>query len=376
LSEPRYHDTRKDSFYGDFLYDRIVPRGHFLRQADAVVPWDEYGAQLLHYYKGGAEYGRPPWNPVLMLKVLFLAHLYGLSRRETEVYLNENMPAKWFVGIAADEGGPDYSTIADFQSRLSQNGKVAAFEKLLDQVIALAKAKGVVFGSIQIIDSVHVVANVNTAKDDASQKQGELPRDPNARWGVKHSHKVLDENGQEKRIPEYFFGYKQHVSMNAASRLITSVAHTAGNEYDGHQLPGLVEHDLALGIPVQIVTADRGLDDGDNHCFLKAKKLHSAIRLNKGRFEKNDPNKAPWIKLRQTPEYREGLQVRSWIEPKFGEAKEQHRFRRCHGVGLPAFKVQGLMTAITMNIKRIVLLVTGTPFSPGITAPLTPWRAG
>ena len=48
-----------------------------------------------------------------MLKVLFLSHLYGLSRRETEVYLNENMPAKWFIGIAADESRHDYSTIAD-----------------------------------------------------------------------------------------------------------------------------------------------------------------------------------------------------------------------------------------------------------------------
>jgi IS5 family transposase len=357
------------------LYDRIVPRDHFLRQAEVVVPWDECGAQLLEYYKGGAEYGRPPWNPVLMLKVLFLEHLYGLSRRETEVYLNENMPAKWFVGIAADESGPDYSTIADFQSRLSRNGKVAAFEKLLDQIIGLAKAKGVVFGTIQIIDSVHVVANVNTAKDDANQKQGKEPRDPNARWGVKHSHKVRDEHGQEKRIPEYFFGYKQHVSMNAANRLITSVSHTPGNEYDGHQLPGLVEHDLALGIPVRIVTADRGLDDGENHCFLETKKLHSAIRLNDVRFEKNDPNKAPWIKLRATPEYQEGLKVRSRIEHKFGEAKEQHGFRRCRGVGIAAFKVQGLMTAIAMDIKRIVLLVTGTPFSPGIGAPLKPLRA-
>ncbi len=59
-------ETREDSFCGDSLYDRIVPRNHFLRQAEAVVPWQEYGAQLLQYYKGGTEYIRPPWNPVFM----------------------------------------------------------------------------------------------------------------------------------------------------------------------------------------------------------------------------------------------------------------------------------------------------------------------
>ena len=118
------------------------------------------------------------------------------------------------------------------------------FEKLLEEIIGVALAKGVVFGSIQIVDSVHVVANVNTAKDDAQQKEGGSPCDPDAKWGVKHSHKVRDENAQEKEVKDYFYGYKQHVSMNEASGLITSLEHTPGNAYDGHQIPGLIEHDL------------------------------------------------------------------------------------------------------------------------------------
>ena len=178
---------------------RLCRRATFCGKLDAVIPWQEYGTQLLKCYKGAGEYGRPPWEPVLMLKVLLLAQLYDLSRRDTEAYLNENIPAKWFIGLAIDKPAPDYSTIADFQSRLVKNRKAEVFKKLLDDLIILAKSKGVVFGSIQIVDSVHVIADVNTQKDDHRDEEGKPRRDPAAQWGAKHKHKVRDEDGNEKK---------------------------------------------------------------------------------------------------------------------------------------------------------------------------------
>jgi transposase len=243
MGQPRFKDTGEGSFFADYLYDKIVPRGHFLRHLDAVIPWGEYGKQLLVCYKGSGECGRPPWDPVLMLRVLLLAHLYNLSRRDTEAYINENIPAKWFLGLAIDKPAPDYSTITDFQTRLVKNRNTDLFKKLFDDLIALAKAKGVVFGSILIVDSVHVNADVNTQKDDQRDAEGKRRRDPAAQhalaagrpgWGVKRKRTEWDEDGREKRIPEYFYGVKQHTSMNAESRLITSLTHTSGKEYDGH----------------------------------------------------------------------------------------------------------------------------------------------
>ncbi len=370
MTQARFRATGERSFYGDMVYARIVREDHFLRKLDAIVPWDEFGGRLLQYYKGGASCGRPPWNPVLMLKVMMLARLYQLSLRDVECHVNENMPAKWFIGLAVDEPGPDYSTLADFQARLTKKGTVEVFARMLDEIIGLAQAKGIVFGAIQIVDSVHVVADVNTAKDKARKEQGKAPRDADAAWGVKRKRKIHDEKGNEKEIPEYFFGYKQHVSINAANGMVTSLEHTAGNAYDGHQLPRLIAHDLELGLPISIVTADKEYDDGENHYFLQNKKIHSAICLNDYRTEKKDANKEPWVELKRTPEYRIGLKARGRIEAKFGEAKTQHGFRRCCYVGLLGFKVQGYLTAIVLNLKRLVLLLTGVPFSPGITAPI------
>ena len=50
------------------------------------------------------------------------------------------------------------------------------------------------------------MADVNVQKDDHKQKKGERPRDPHARWGVKHTRTVRDEKGH-KKVREYFYGY-------------------------------------------------------------------------------------------------------------------------------------------------------------------------
>ena len=187
-----------------------------------------------------------------------------------------------------------------------KNRKADVFKKLLDDLIVLAKSKGVVFGSIQIVDSVHVIADVNTQKDDHRDKEGKPRRDPSAQWGVKHKRKVRDEEGNEKKVPEYFFGYKQHTSMNAESGLITSLTHTSGEAYDGHQLPRLIEHDLSLGLPISIVTADKGYDDGNNHYFLELHKLHSAIRLYDIRTAGTNRHRDIWLALNGHPSTRLG----------------------------------------------------------------------
>ena len=39
MSSERFQSTGKSSFYGDYLYDQIVPQDHFLRKLREVVPW-------------------------------------------------------------------------------------------------------------------------------------------------------------------------------------------------------------------------------------------------------------------------------------------------------------------------------------------------
>ena len=369
MRQERFRQTGEQSFFGRWVYERIVPQDHFLMKLDRIIPWQRFAKKLVRYYQGQARFGPPPYNPVIILKMLFLSFLYDISERQTENLVTFDMVAKCFVGLAVDEPAPDHSTLSLFKGRLLQNKKTTAFEMLLQEIIVIAKEQGVVFGSLQVLDSVHVIANVNVAKDEARRRQGEPARDGDAAWGVKHSKKVHDQEGNTVEQKEYFYGYKQHVSLNAETGLITSATHTAGNAYDGHELPTLVKSDLAQGIPVKIAAADKAYDDGDNHEFLKANRIHSAIRLHAYRTTKKDGNKELWLALKKTPEYRRGGAERYKVERKLGEAKEQHGLRRCRYIGLLRFAVQGFLTILTMNLKRLVVLVTGDQGRRRIAAP-------
>ena len=369
MARERYKKQQIGSFFGEWVYDRVVPQDHFLRRLEEMVPWGRFTEQLVQFYAGGALYGRPPYDPAVVLKMLLIAYLYDLSERSTEQQVNDSFAMKWFLGLAVDEPAPHHSTLSKFRQRLVQNGKEEALEEMLATIVCLAQERDVEFGSIQVIDSVLTIADVNTAKDDSrKKKKGEPPRDGDAAWGVKHTKRARDEQGKAVESRQYFFGYKAHVSMNTVSDLITSLSVTPGNAYDGHRLPGLVESDLRQELPMGTVTADRAYDDGENHYLLATKGIQSAIILNAYRTKKKDQNKQIWFDLLASEGYQRGVRERYTIERKFGEAKQGHGLGRCRYLGIEGYQVQAYMTAIALNLKRMVKLLTNTNFRGRATA--------
>ena len=362
MEQERYVETGSGTFFGEYLYDIVVPKEHFLRKLREVVNWGYYTKRLIKLYKGQGIVGRPPFDPALVLKVEVIAYLYQLSERQVEVYVDENLPAKYFVGLAVDGKAPDHSTLTTFRERLLKNGRLKVYEEMLANIVREAVIRGVKFGSIQIVDSVHSIADVNTDKDQKRQNKGKGAHDPDARWGVKHKRKVKTDKGETEEQTEYFYGYKAHVSMNAENGLITSLETTSGEAYDGHHFCSLVDHDLELKIPVDTYAGDKGYDDGDNHYYLEIHGLHSAIRLKRTRTEKKDDNKQVWLELVKTPQYKDGLKERYKIERKFGEAKQGHGFGRCRYIGKARFAIQSFLMAIVLNLKRMVKLLTGVNF--------------
>ena len=65
--------------------------------------WDHFTEWLIELYRGGGEYCRPPFNPAQMLKMGLLALYYSHSDRQVNVYVNKNLPAKYYVGLGLDQ---------------------------------------------------------------------------------------------------------------------------------------------------------------------------------------------------------------------------------------------------------------------------------
>ncbi|PWH14786.1 MAG: hypothetical protein DDG58_12345, partial [Ardenticatenia bacterium] len=90
---------------------RWCPLNTFCAGWNGLIDWNAFGEQLIALYVGGGEMGRPPYPPVMRLKTLLLAYLYNVSERQVAVYVQENLPARWFVGLAANERAPDHTTL-------------------------------------------------------------------------------------------------------------------------------------------------------------------------------------------------------------------------------------------------------------------------
>lgn len=356
----RFRETGENSFWGDYVYERVVPKTHFLRQLAELIDWESLTEGLAVRYKGGAEYGSVPYRPATMLKMLLISYLYKLSERATEQFVSDSLAGRYFIGIAADERVPDHSSLSVFRDRILDKGGTDAYEELFRRVVRQAKAKGIKFGRIQVVDATHSIADVDVHKDKDRQDKGGKPRDKDASWGSKGRRKAKTADGQSVEVNKMFHGYKAHVSLNAESGIITSVVTTTGRKTDGQQFPTLLQKDEEVVVDAEIYTGDKGYDDGENHELLRSKGKKSALILNRYRTEKKDKNKELWLQLKESPDYQAGKSERYRVEQKFGEGKRYHGWGRCRYLGLKKYSVQSFLTAMALNMKRIVKLLSGT----------------
>ena len=362
--DPRFKNTGMDSFYGRSLYERIVPQDHFLRALKCLFDWDALGRRLIRLYKGLGLVGRPPYNPILLLKMLFLAYLYNLSERDTERFVNESIPAHYFIDLAVDQWGPEHSTLTKFKNRLIARGAWAELGGIFDGLLQQARDQGLEMGQIQILDSVHTQADVNHAKDKQRQEKGQAPRDPDARIVHKGEREVVEPDGKRTKKKIRYKGYKTHVSVDAKTRVLTSILPALGNSADNKAFPYLFEHDQSLGLPTTTYGGDKAYDDTDIFERVEDKGMHVGISLRRTRTAKKDANKERWFALKATPQYQEAKKVRYRVEQPFGWAKDKHGFERCRYIGLVKYGIQAFFTFMVVNCKRLVKLLTGITFRP------------
>jgi transposase len=142
--------------------------------------------------------GRPPYDPVLMFRVLVLQTLYTLSDEQTGYQLRDRLSFMRFVGLALHEPVPDAKTVWLFREQLVRAGAV---ERLFARFDAALRERGLLAMGGQIVDATVVQARRArlTAEEKAAIRQGEEPEgwpparraqvDRDARWTLKRGRR-------------------------------------------------------------------------------------------------------------------------------------------------------------------------------------------
>jgi hypothetical protein len=98
--------------------------GDPLERLRAVVDFEAFRAELEAALPRAdrSRGGRPPWDAVLMFRVLVLQALYTLSDDQTEYQLRDRLSFMRFAGLALQDAVPDAKTIWLYREQLTRAG--------------------------------------------------------------------------------------------------------------------------------------------------------------------------------------------------------------------------------------------------------------
>jgi IS5 family transposase len=233
--------TKMKSLFGEEdRLARISSMGDPLERVAAEIDFEMFRPTLKRVLDYGArpQGGRPPYDAVLMLKVLMLEQWYGVADDKMEFLICDRLSFQRFLGLTLDDRVPDAKTIWLFRERLKETG---AHDALFEMFVEAMQEKGIITRKGSIVDATFVDAprQRNSREDNAAIKDGRVPD------GFKENPHVLAQKDTDarwaKKNNETHYGYKDHVKADRDSKMIVSHALTDASVYDSKEIAGLID---------------------------------------------------------------------------------------------------------------------------------------
>jgi IS5 family transposase len=239
-------------------YAALSAAGDPLERLALVIDFELFRAELDATLERSdrAKGGRPPYDAVLMFKVLVLQTLYTLSDDQTEYQIRDRLSFMRFLGLALEDRVPDAKTIWLFREQLTQAG---AIERLFASFDAVLRRAGYLAMAGPIVDATVVEARRPrlTQDEKATVKAGAVPEawsrakraqmDTDGRWTLKRGRRRPAEGRSSRRTQTELvipvFGYKNHLGIDRRHGFIRSFTVTAAATHDGRQLGRLLDPD-------------------------------------------------------------------------------------------------------------------------------------
>ncbi len=267
----------------------LVPEDHLLRKLERSLDMSFVHEETSHLYS--RRYGRPPIDPVVMVKYLLVGFLYGIpSERQIEERCTDCNALRWYLGIDLDERVPDHSTISQLRRRKPESRKI--FRRLFEEVVRQCVEQGLVSGRLAVTDSAHVKANASQASAyevdvraeagnywerlDAYEEEGleELRQRTGKRRAKRTKQIQKDKRRPRKKVshadpeagymtrpgkPNGFY-YLSHQTTDPDWGIITAVTLTRGDVHDSQPYLKQMEYVHKNVIPIQAAAADSAYD--------------------------------------------------------------------------------------------------------------------
>ncbi len=268
--------------------DMLVPKDHLLRKIDAAVDFTRIYERVEKLYC--EDNGRPSCDPVVLIKLVLIQHLFGIrSLRQTLRNAEVNVAYRWFLGYTISQRLPHFATISyAFRHRFTAEVIEGIFRWILEEV---ARA-GYVSLEVVFVDGTHIKANANLKKqvkkaipvaakryqeqldeeieadraahgkkplkkDEKRDHDGNVPATPEKQRTVSEStsdpKSGLFHKGEHRKC----FAYEAHTVCDRRGYVLEAEV-TPGNVHDSVAFDKVFERLIEHSPEVKVITADAG----------------------------------------------------------------------------------------------------------------------
>jgi IS5 family transposase len=216
--------------------------GDPLERLNKYIKWEPFRGIVtrvfLKEHKGPG--GRPPFDYVMMFKILILQRMYNISDAQAEYQIKDRLSFMRFLGLSLCDTVPDEKTIWEFRDHLVQANIIdTMFYRFTRQL----EEKEIITCSGSIIDATFVEAprQRNSRGENREIKAGKIPEE----WekeGKRNKRRQKDTDARwAKKNNEVHYGYKDHVKVDKKTKVITKYTVTDAAVHDSQELKNLVE---------------------------------------------------------------------------------------------------------------------------------------
>ncbi len=322
--------------------EKLSQLGDSLVRLNKVIQWEIFRPILdeARRKESKGPGGRPPYDSVLMFKILVLQRIYNLSDDQTEFQINDRISFMRFLGMDVHDRVPDAKTIWAFRDTLTKADVIRelfdAFNKQLTDAHLITHA-----GTIVDATFVDAPRQRNTREENACIKNGDIPEEWKSEENI-HKLRQKDTDARwTKKGNETHYGYKNHVKADADSKLVTDYIVTSASVHDSKALPELVDESD------KVLYADSAYSGKDLQASLPET---VECRIHEKAY-RNHP-----LTEEQKADNKEKSKVRVRIEHIFGFMTMSLHGLTVRSVGLARAKFNAGLTNLIYNLCRYEIL--------------------
>lgn len=333
----------KGLFDEELRLEKLTKQGDPLVFLKEKIKWEQFSPILENVFKKEAKGpgGRPPFNYIMMFKILILQRYYNLSDDRTEFQILDRMTFMRFLDLELSDKVPDSKTIWLFKETLIEANVI---ESLFNLFHSELEKQGYIGNEGKIIDAsfVEVPRQRNSREENQKIKEGIIPEE----WQnnpLKLSQKDTDARWTKKNDVS-FYGYKDNVKIDKKSKLLDTYKVTDASVHDSQPLDGILDEKDEN----QPLYADSAYTGEEPENTIKNKKMINCVN------EKGYRNKP--LTEEQKNNNKEKSKVRARVEHVFGFIENSMNGSYIRTIGIVRAKaIIGLMN-LTYNMFRYIQL--------------------